>query len=185
MCVREARLEDASEIARVHIQSWRAAYRGLIPDSILEDLDLQERTQLWRKNLSRPNLWIFVAVQQESVVGFCSLAPARNEEEDPKAEMDTLGSPLMNLDASGWYAQAGAMLKPEAWEVAVRYSTVDPDRDKGGDEKKEAMLGVNRFFRKAGHALKLTADIARLVEKTGAGTDFEDIRVRVQLQIIY
>ena len=88
MCVREARLEDAPEIARVHIQTWRAAYRGLIPDSILDDLDLQERTKLWRRNLSLPNLWVFVAVQEESVVGFCSLAPARDDEEDPKVVVE-------------------------------------------------------------------------------------------------
>ncbi len=84
MCVREAQLEDAPEIARVHIQTWRASYRGLMPDSILADLDTQARTLLWKKFLSRPNVWIFVAVQEESLVGFCSLAPARDEEEDPK-----------------------------------------------------------------------------------------------------
>ena len=84
MCVRDAQLQDAPEIARVHILSWRAAYRGLIPDSILEDLDIQERTLRWNKLLSRPDEWIFVAVDQESLVGFCSLAPARDGEEDPK-----------------------------------------------------------------------------------------------------
>jgi len=118
MCIREARLEDAPGIARVHIQTWRVAYRGLIPDSILEDLDLQERTQLWRKNLSRPNVWIFVAVQEDSVVGFCSLAPARDEEEDSKTVAEVTS---IYVDPDKWGKGCGKALSEAALQKARLY----------------------------------------------------------------
>ena len=115
MFVREAQLEDAPEIARVHIQSWRAAYRGLIPDSILEDLDLQERTLRWSKLLSKPDYWIFVAEDQESVVGFCSLAPARDGEEDPKAVVELI---TLYVDPEKWGQGFGKALSEAALQRA-------------------------------------------------------------------
>jgi len=117
MCVRKAQLEDAPEIANIHIRSWRAAYRGLIPDSILEDLDLQERTLLWSRNLSKPDEWIFVAKEKELVVGFCSLAPARDEEEDPKAiaEITTI-----YVDPDEWGKGFGKALSKAALHKALK-----------------------------------------------------------------
>ncbi|MEZ4741946.1 MAG: hypothetical protein R3B45_05785 [Bdellovibrionota bacterium] len=38
MLIRKARIEDAAEIANVHINSWREAYRGLLPESFLDFL---------------------------------------------------------------------------------------------------------------------------------------------------
>lgn len=42
--VRPATVEDARAIAALHIASWRATYRGLMPDALLDGLDLDERT---------------------------------------------------------------------------------------------------------------------------------------------
>ncbi len=115
MCFREAQLEDAPEIARVHIQTWRASYRGLMPDSILADLDTQARTLLWKKNLSRPNVWIFVAVQEELVVGFCSLALARDEEEEAKTVAEVTS---IYVDPDKWGKGCGKALSEAALQKA-------------------------------------------------------------------
>ncbi len=90
-----------------------------------------------------------------------------------------------DVKAFGWYAQAGYMIVPETWELAARYSTVDPDTDTDDDMESEAMIGINCFFRKAGHAMKLTADIAQITEEWGPDTELKDVRARVQLQLIY
>ena len=34
--IRPATLNDAPEIARVHVASWRSTYQGLLPDDFLE-----------------------------------------------------------------------------------------------------------------------------------------------------
>jgi len=40
MAIRTARFQDARQIAEVHVDSWRAAYRGIVPDSLLEGLSV-------------------------------------------------------------------------------------------------------------------------------------------------
>jgi phosphate-selective porin OprO/OprP len=93
---------------------------------------------------------------------------------------------VTDVDSDGWYAQAGYMVVPEVWEVAARYSFVDPDDDAEDDEKTEAMVGVNRFIKKAGHGFKLTADVAQIRERTGpGGKDLEDVRGRLQIQLVF
>ena len=43
--IRPAKSDDALEVARVHVRSWQAAYRGLLPDDYLDDLRAEERAQ--------------------------------------------------------------------------------------------------------------------------------------------
>lgn len=40
MRTRDAVVEDAPGIARVHVESWRAAYAGLMPQAVLDDLSV-------------------------------------------------------------------------------------------------------------------------------------------------
>ena len=37
--IRAARVEDAAQIAAVHVRSWQSAYRGLLPQAYLDGLD--------------------------------------------------------------------------------------------------------------------------------------------------
>jgi hypothetical protein len=39
--IREAVPADAGAVARVHVDSWRTTYRGIIADSILSDLSYE------------------------------------------------------------------------------------------------------------------------------------------------
>lgn len=39
MDIRPTRMQDAPEIAVVHVLSWQAAYRGLLPQAYLDGLD--------------------------------------------------------------------------------------------------------------------------------------------------
>lgn len=54
MPIREALPEDAAGIAAVHVLSWRAAYRDLLPGPYLDSLDVEERTATWRARLTAP-----------------------------------------------------------------------------------------------------------------------------------
>lgn len=53
MWVRVAREADAEALARVHVDSWRAAYQGLMPQEYLDGLDPAERAAQWRQALAR------------------------------------------------------------------------------------------------------------------------------------
>lgn len=79
--IRPANLEDAQPIAQAHIKSWKAAYKGIIDQSYLDNgLNVAERTQRWRENLAEEG-WktTFVAVAGSCVAGFATVGPSRNE----------------------------------------------------------------------------------------------------------
>lgn len=55
--IREATIEDAAAIARVHVDSWRAAYAGLMPDSLLASLDIDQRAAGWTRMIASADRW--------------------------------------------------------------------------------------------------------------------------------
>ncbi|MCY1690262.1 GNAT family N-acetyltransferase [Exiguobacterium sp. SL14] len=77
MKIREARLADASAIARVHIDAWHETYQGIIPDSYLAQLSYAKRTKQWEQTLVDQR--VYVAVSGEEVVGFAQGGPSRSD----------------------------------------------------------------------------------------------------------
>ena len=41
--VQRATLDDVPDVARIHVRSWQRAYRGQMPDSVLDSLDVEQR----------------------------------------------------------------------------------------------------------------------------------------------
>lgn len=75
--LRRATLEDAEAIAAIRIEGWRSTYRGMIPDSYLDDMDMNENVLHWRTILQalpskEDALCVFVAVSDDEIVGFVS-----------------------------------------------------------------------------------------------------------------
>jgi ribosomal protein S18 acetylase RimI-like enzyme len=68
--IRRATVADAAGIARVHIDSWRAAYRGLVPQAHLDGLSYASREERWHHQLTRGVNATFVAVDDHTIVGF-------------------------------------------------------------------------------------------------------------------
>lgn len=77
MRIREARLEDASTIARVHIDAWRETYQGIIPDSYLAQLSYEKRTKQWEQALIDQR--VYVVELEDEVVGFAQGGPNRRD----------------------------------------------------------------------------------------------------------
>jgi ribosomal protein S18 acetylase RimI-like enzyme len=76
--IRAANVEDAAEIANVHINAWREAYKGIFPQDYLDDLPLsfKRRMKMWEKIITtkKSSTNVFVAESKASgVVGFCSV----------------------------------------------------------------------------------------------------------------
>ena len=47
--VRPATIEDAADMARLHVLTWRAAYHGMLPDDFLyKILDIADQTPKWK-----------------------------------------------------------------------------------------------------------------------------------------
>jgi len=52
MLIRPATPADAHGIAVVHVRGWQEAYRGLMPQPVLDDLSITDRAEGWRQILS-------------------------------------------------------------------------------------------------------------------------------------
>lgn len=50
--IRSASIDDATDIADIHTNSWRDVYRGILTDNYLDDEIVQERLNFWHKKLA-------------------------------------------------------------------------------------------------------------------------------------
>lgn len=98
--IREAAPADAEAIATVHVASWREGYRGVVPDEYLDGLDTAERADEWRTvvaDLDRGQ-HVWVAEDEEEVLGFAVLGPSRDED----ADRTTLEIYAIYLEPHAW-----------------------------------------------------------------------------------
>lgn len=72
--IRPARPDDAPTIARLHVDGWRAAYRGLLPDAMLDALLYEEREREWAAALSGPDALDVARLAEvgHHALGFCT-----------------------------------------------------------------------------------------------------------------
>lgn len=77
--VREATLDDADGIARAHTDSWQTSYRGILPDTVLDRIDVGQRAETRRRILRDRAIHQLVAydVTHGDIVGFCDAGPSR------------------------------------------------------------------------------------------------------------
>lgn len=76
---REATLQDAGNIARLHALSWQQHYRGILHDDFLDNQVRQNRQELWHSRLQNPteNQFVVVAEEDNTLYGFaCVFAGA-------------------------------------------------------------------------------------------------------------
>jgi RimJ/RimL family protein N-acetyltransferase len=78
MTIRPAVVSDAPAIASVHVRSWQAAYRGQIPDEVLDNLSVEERESMWERSIPHGGVW--VALADDEIVGFACTGPSREVE---------------------------------------------------------------------------------------------------------
>src|SRR3954454_1176985 len=75
MEIRLANSDDALAVADVHVRSWQAGYRDLLPADYLDGLRAEDRAaryDLGNRNPSRPVT--FVAVDGDAICGFATVA---------------------------------------------------------------------------------------------------------------
>jgi len=79
--IRKAVLEDVEQLTNVHVLSWQSAYRGLIPNEVLDNIDYQARNEMWNKTVCDSSTETVVAIVDKKVVGFANFGSCRDEGE--------------------------------------------------------------------------------------------------------
>lgn len=125
MSVPAGTIEDAPAIASVHVASWQAAYKGLMPDDLLATLSVERRTKNWRRILQNASQETFVYENSDEVVAFTNFSPCRDEDKDLEtvAELMTIYA-LPSVWGRGvgkrlWQAGLAAMQRRGYHEVTL------------------------------------------------------------------
>lgn len=80
--LRPMQADDADAVAFLHATSWRSAYRGIVPDSFLDNDVFADRQAVWRERLqTSPAASAFgVVAEDESgrMIGFAYVLPGHD-----------------------------------------------------------------------------------------------------------
>ena len=134
--MREAQQRDARLIAAVHVRAWRAAYRGLLPDALLDALSVDERERSWRELLGETHgrsLTLVAGDDADTVEGFCALStPSRDDDADER----TAEIAATYVEPNRWRAGVGTLLldvalgrlRRDGYEQATLWVFAENDR---------------------------------------------------------
>ena len=132
--IRWATVRDARAIAAVHIASWHAAYRGLMPDEVLDELTIEGRQRDWQGWLADggERAHTLVAERDGAIEAFCTLEfPSREEDESDAVA----GIPAIYAHPAAFGRGSGPALLDAA---------IDATRERGYREAILWMLEGNR-----------------------------------------
>src|SRR5712692_7462985 len=88
MLIRLARIEDAAGIAKVHVDSWRTTYRGMVPEDYLANLSYEAREKNWMRHLEHDGAFIYVAENASGhIIGFVAGGAPREADPFYKGEL--------------------------------------------------------------------------------------------------
>ncbi len=81
--IRRPTPDDAARLGEVHVAAWQWAYRGHMPDDLLDSLRPGSRAKAWRTWLteeSDSDFAAWVAEEDGEIVGFAASSVARDED---------------------------------------------------------------------------------------------------------
>src|SRR5690348_7497279 len=109
--VRAATVEDVPALAALHLAAWQIGYRGVLPDSRVDALSLDEFLPNWERNIVREGPTYLIAEEAGEIVGFVSFGPTQDEDNNPT----TVGQIYaLYIDPDHWRNGYGRLLMNEA-----------------------------------------------------------------------
>jgi len=70
---------DADDMAEIHMRSWEAAYKDIMPMAYIQEKNVT-RPALWRRVITDENTTEYVMQADGKTVGFIGVAPPRDED---------------------------------------------------------------------------------------------------------
>ena len=85
---REATVADALAVAKVHVQSWRESFAGIVPQTFLDKMSVENRARAFETSFAFDSYKMFVVETQENyIVGFADFGKIRDNQSKFEAEL--------------------------------------------------------------------------------------------------
>lgn len=81
--VRPASSDDAAELGRIQVDTWRFGYRDVLPAAVLDGLDPASSSAAWADAITAPPTpkhRVLVALEGATTVGFAAAGPSDDED---------------------------------------------------------------------------------------------------------
>jgi ribosomal protein S18 acetylase RimI-like enzyme len=161
--VRRATAADARAIAEIQVETWRAAYVGVMPQETLDALDVDQRTGAWSQWIAADWSAQFLAERDGEAIGFVSAGPSRLEE--------------------GTGEIYAIYVRPQAWDTGSGRALMDAAASWLAERYSEAVLWVaeenpraRRFYERYGWTPETTR-----MEEVAPGATVSEVLYRLGL----
>lgn len=75
---REATAADCRAVADVHVRSWRESFANIVPQTFLDKMSVENRTEAFEKRFSDSSYKMYVAeLKENAIVGFADFGEPR------------------------------------------------------------------------------------------------------------
>lgn len=166
MSIRTAIPSDARRLAAINVAAWRSAYRGLLPDSVLDKLSLEAKADRLRGRIIDPTTQVRVLEQDGAIVGYVTFGASQ----DGDADQERVGEIYaLYLEPGNWRKGHGSAL--------VQAAIVSLQDAKCAEVTLWALYNnerASRFYQ----ALGFMADGATKVVTRADGTKMHEVRYR-------
>ncbi|WP_120006454.1 GNAT family N-acetyltransferase [Nesterenkonia muleiensis] len=87
--IRHPRMDEAKELACVHVKAWEQAYSGILPEAFWNEQAYERRIESWRQMLADPAHRARTRVTEADgeVVGIAQIGPPREDDIDVDHEL--------------------------------------------------------------------------------------------------
>jgi ribosomal protein S18 acetylase RimI-like enzyme len=103
---RYAEQRDLTALAKIHVDTWRAAYRGMMPSAFLDALDESHALVRLEPVIAASPPRICVIEIDNEVVAFCRFGPSKESDVPPL----TFEIFALNVEPSRWRSGVGRFL---------------------------------------------------------------------------
>ena len=166
MTLRPAIPSDAKSIAEVNVASWKCAYRGLLPDTVLDNLSTAKKATRLKTRICEPTIQVFVLEQNNAIIGFVNFGASRDSDADQERVAEIYA---VYLEPREWRKGHGSAL------VAAAIASL---QERGYTEVTLWALYNNERAFKFYQAVGFETDGATKVETRADGTELHEVRFR-------
>jgi ribosomal protein S18 acetylase RimI-like enzyme len=170
--VRAATLDDADDIVRINVHGWQRAYAGIVPDDVLDAMEVTGRAERYRHRMRHPdNFQHLVATDDGRVVGYVCLGNYRLGQDNGAVHRFAGEILAIYVDPPRWGTGAGRALMDAALaRLAAR----------GFQQVRLWVLAANhqarRFYERAGFTLDGAAADYPVSRPDGSIVDLPEVR---------